>query len=214
MPQSPCLDSLKRALTTSFGSAAEGAFILAVIQFCYMLCSIRIDTGNGLTNMIILCVQCCLQCILNILYRIFGFINRYALIYCATFGIGYVPAIKRFTELNLRKMIDVLISGTILSDVLTISNIGFTVIGALVGFGIGYLWNSKLDDFRIWCCVFSLILTFCLFEIFQGPIQVTFDTLLICFAECPDNLQTSAAELAEELKDAYASGLREKCQKK
>ena len=208
MPKYPSLSSLKRACTTSFGSGAEAAFILAVIEFCYLIVSMDVNTDNQCLNVFLICLQCILRCILSCLYSIFGLLNRYALIYCATFGVPYGEGIRRFTELQTGKFIDVLLSGSVLSDVLTISNIGFTVIGALVGFGIGYIMDKDSIDYRLWLCIFSLLLTFCLFEIFQGPLQVTGDTILICFAENPEQLQTTAYELADELKGAYTSNLR------
>jgi len=215
MPSSPTIQSFKRAATTSFGSAAEASFILAVIQLCQAI--VKVDLSGSCDNpyiaCIYLCIRCILLCILNCLYHIFGFINRYALIYCATFGVPYREGVRRFGELNSGKFIDVILSGTVLGDVLTISNVGFTVLGALVGFGVGYILRKDGVMYKIWCCVFSLLFTFAIFEVFQGPIQVSFDTLLICFAENPERLKTTAFELSEELREAYSSGLEQKMPK-
>ena len=135
-PTHPVAQSFKRAATTSFGSAAEAAFILAVIQFLRTI--IQMDgshTDNQAAALVILCLKCIALCILNCLESIFGILNRYALIYCATFGIPYKDGCKRVIEGFVTKFIDVLFSSCIISDVCSISLLGFAVIGAFCGYG-------------------------------------------------------------------------------
>ena len=101
-------------------------------------------------------------------------------------------------------------SSCIISDVCSISLLGFAVIGAFCGYGFGILISGNDSSTPIWTCIFALLFTICLFVILMQPMIVTSDTLLICFSENPEHLDSTAHELSEELKKAYRSKLAQK----
>jgi len=216
MPKNPTGASFKRAMTTSFGSASEAAFILAVIQLLRTLAEMDTTSSsdNGIATLVICCLKCIAICILSCLERIFGILNRYALIYCATYGIPYIEGCKRVIENFVTKFIDVLLSSCVISQVCAFALITFTVIGGFAGYGLGYVVSNKSSAYALWGCVFSVVFTLCLFVIFMQPMIVTADTLLVCYSENPERLLTTAAELAEELKNTYRDQLRDKISKK
>ena len=211
MPKNPILLSFKRSVTTSFGSCCEASIILAIIKTLETLVSIDLSHGNnGIVALIYLCIKCIVLCILRLLYRIFGILNRYALIYCATFGVPYAEGCRRFLELKTGLFLDVIISSNILDIVLTVMMIFFAVLGAVLGYFAGYLISNNGIIYRVIACICSCLLSIALFEIFQGPLIVSCDTLLICFAESPQHLQTTATDLYEALRDSYGEKLEQK----
>jgi hypothetical protein len=202
-PQYPVASSLKRACTTSFGSAAIAGFLLAVIQTLRALTQSH-RSGNSAAEIL----RCIALCLLAILECCIKMINRYALIYCAVFGVPFAEGCRRWMELSTNRFAEVLIGHVCINQALTYNGIIFSIGAALLGYGIGYgMFEGEFgEDARttaIGLCVFSVLFTFAIFAVLSEPVLVTSDTLLVCFAEAPERLSSSAAELAQLLADVY-----------
>ena len=211
-PEYPVWESFKRATTTSLGSSCCAAFWLAVVQLCRAI--IRIDaSGCNQGAWIIIVIQVIALCILCIIECCFSWINRYALIYCALFGVPYREGCRRFMELSCSKFIDVLFDGSIVSTALTYNLFVFVIGGAFLGFGFGYLLEDDNSYFRIFTCVFALFFTYAIYLICDFPIETICDTLFVCFAEAPEKLKTSANELYENCKDIYGKKIKKRMKK-
>lgn len=214
-PNSPVCQSYKRAMSTSFGSAAFAGFILAVIQFLQFILDATknntSDGSNGTLDLICCILRCCAQCILCILERLVSTLNRYALIYCAAFGIPYIAACKRFVELECTRFIRVIMSSCVISQGIAYNLIVYSIASALAGFGLGHLIFKGKDEyseatrllFKIFTCCFALLFTFGIYEVVIEPIETMADTLLVCFSENPENLKTTAYDLYELIADQY-----------
>lgn len=59
----PILGSLKRALTTSFGSICFGSLLIALVNFIrYFLNLARMNSDNGLLSCFLFIIQCIVSC--------------------------------------------------------------------------------------------------------------------------------------------------------
>jgi hypothetical protein len=208
-PSSPVWESFKRAATTSFGSAALAAFILAVIQLLKVVARSRRRRDEGWSSAILRCLA---LCIVTCLESCGCWITRYALIYCAVFGVPFREGCRRWAELSVKKFVDVIVGGCVINDAVGINLILFTVGGALVCFGIGY--GSYSDSDTALASAMSLafggaMASLGIFMILEQPIIATSDTILVCFAEAPDRLVSSASELYQLLCAFYAQRIGE-----
>ncbi|OHS97599.1 XYPPX repeat family protein [Tritrichomonas foetus] len=210
MPSFPVLMSLKRASTTSLGSAAFAGLLVAIIELLKVF--VDHDLGlDGIFGTIINILRCIVMCILRCLECCINFINRYALIYCATFGVPYREGCRRFTELRCNRFCDVIMSGCIISKVTDYNMLVFSIGACLTSYGLGYGF-IKGDSVMAGAlaAAFGFVFAFALFEILRQPFIVMSDTLLVCFVEAPENLKSSANELYEILKGYYGEHIGEK----
>lgn len=100
--------------------------------------------------------------------------------------------------------------GVVISNVLSFNEVMFSIGGAILGFGIGWALGETTDE-KLWMalltCIMGLLFTFGVFDILCEPILVVSDTLLVCFAESPENLRTTASELYDKLSKYYGKKL-------
>jgi hypothetical protein len=214
-PRFPVLSSFKRACTTSFGSASFAAFILAVIETLKFLVKMRTKNNENAAIQILRCLAMCILACLEMCVR---WITRYALIYCATFGVPFKEGCRRWAELSCKRFVDVLISGNVINQSLVFNFLLFTIGGALLGFGIG---NAVIGDevygpdkedvarglLAVSCCMFTLAI----FAVLEKPLISISDTLLVCYAERPEQLRTTASELYDALTEYYGNAVNERC---
>jgi hypothetical protein len=209
-PEYPVLKSLARACTKSLGSASLAGFLLAVVNFLQAI--VRSMGSSNNAGMAIL--RCLALCILAVLEWFIRFMNRYGLIYCAVFGVPFREGCRRWTELICHRFVDVIMGGCVVSTALTYNEILFSVgaglIGLALGLFLGDIWETDAWGLGILMCVLTVFFTFGIFELFSNPILVSSDTLLVCFAEAPERLKTTASDLYDKLKQFYGKHLRRK----
>lgn len=209
MPDHPVLQSLKRASTTSFGSACIAALLLAFVELLEFL----VQSANS-GNCILSILKCFAMCILSCLKCCIEYLNRYALIYCATFGVPFKEGCRRFIELRCNRFADLIMNSCIISNVTYYNMLVFSIGACLTGFGIGYgIYHNKSKYAQSFICAYSFAFAFALFFILRQPFVVISDTLLLCFVENPECLKTSANELYETMKHYYGDKLEEKLHK-
>ena len=199
MPRCGVWESFKRASTTSFGSAAFAGFIIAVINLLEDL----VESSDG--NCAIL--KCIALCILALIKCCFEVLNKFALIYCATFGVPFLEGCRRWLELETKNFIGTLLNSCIINMALTMHIIVFSLAGAMLGLGFAFMLMKDSMYLKILLPVFAFLFSLCIFAALATPIGTLADTLFVCFAECPENLKTSASELYEKLVEVYGDQL-------
>lgn len=208
-PRFPLCSSFKRAITTSFGSCCIAGLLLAIVQTLKAIVRMP-SNGGGCVGAIIAILKCIAMCILAILECFLKWLNRYALIYCAIYGVPYMEGCRRWAELSCHRFVEVLMGGVVISNVLSFNEVMFSIGGAILGFGIGWALGETTDE-KLWMalltCIMGLLFTFGVFDILCEPILVVSDTLLVCFAESPENLRTTASELYDKLSKYYGKKL-------
>lgn len=205
-PESPVLGSLKRASTTSFGSACIAGLLLAIVW----LLRIFVLAPSKKQGCFITCLKVIAICLLRCIDNCIGFVTRYGLIYCATFGVPFREGCRRWTELSTRKFADLIMRGLVIGHALIYNFVLFVVGATILGFGIARGAVTDASDLTgQLAAVGTLVLTIAIFSIFQQPIRAISDTLLVCFAEDPDRLKSSAEELYDRLASRYGKAVAE-----
>lgn len=205
-PKHPVWESFKRAATTSFGSASIAGFLMAVVKTLRAIVST--SSGNNQGPLAIL--ACIALCLLSILECIVQWINRYALIYCAVFGVPFGEGCRRFAELEVKKFAGVLINSCIVDTALTFNMFIFLFSSGLLGFGFTYITIPDSFLLKIFLPVAAVVFFICIFVIIEMPASTLSDTLFICFIEKPENLKTTASELYEQIRHNYSKKLKDK----
>lgn len=189
MPSHPTLSSLKRALTTSFGSICFGSLLVALIQFLrYLVESSRQDNDNFL--------KCIMDCLLKLLERLVQFFNTFAFVHVAIYGCGYIEAAKRTFALCKQCFFAAYFNECLVGPTLSFLTLAVSaLIGVIVG--LATIWVLGLLAFFISLIVQSL---------FYTPVSSVVTTIFVCFAEVPDALQHSNPELYAAIHAADAGG--------
>ena len=205
MPRYPVLESFKRAMTTSFGSAAAAGALMTAIKFIrYLVSSCQSNTDNA----ILACLLCILQCILGCIEAFISWMNKYGLIYCAIFGVPYTEGCRRYIELSCKKFCDVIMRSSIISIAIAFNLLIFVIGSGILGFAVGYWLYDELIS-EIYICCFTIVFAMMIFEVISNPIDVIPDTIMICFVEDPSRLMTTAHEMYEIIEKQYKEGLEE-----
>lgn len=214
MPKFPILGSLKRAFTTSLGSAAFAGLLLAIVEFLEFLIS-EGSVGGGCIGCALSILRCIALCVLRCLQCCIQYINRYALVYCATFGVPYKEGCRRFMELKNTRFANLVMNSCIISQSTNYNMYIFSIGAALTAYGIGYgLYRHDSSYAKVFMAAFTFAFAFALFELLRQPFVVISDTLLVCFVENPECLKSSAADLYELLREFYDKGLNSKLHSK
>ena len=207
-PESPVWASFKRASTTSFGSAAFAGFLMALIKTLRYLAESSKNSDNAGMQIVALIAICILACI----EACIEFINRIALIYCATFGVPYFEACRRWLELSCKKFCGLLVNSVIVEHVLGYHIFLFAIISIILGVGYGYMTDSSNGTYIFLVAVASFLFGLAIIILLQMPISTHCDTLYVCFAEKPDRLKTSASELFDKFVEAYNGSMEKMIQ--
>ena len=210
-PQHAVWSSFKRACTTSFGSASVAGFLLACVKFARFILSLMADNNDNVICCIIICI---LQCILSVIEWFVTWMNKYGLIYCAIFGVPYKEGCRRFQELSCKRFSDLILRGCCISNAITYNMFVFVVCAAALGYAFGYLvfkdttyGSLSADDTeflgKVFTCAIATVFAYTMFEILSEPLDVIPDTILVCFAENPERLHTTASDLYDEIVKLY-----------
>ena len=211
MPSSPMLGSLKRTMTTSFGSIAFGSLVVALIQTLKTLASFgRQNNGNGQGGdcaSIVLCVLSSIaHCILSVLESIAMYINHYAFVIVATYGQSYLQAGKTTMNMFLRTGFLNLLNDNMLnrlefavctlnSVIICFASIGLTKWMGLTNAYIGLVCG---------CCFFS---AFLITSLIMQTIESAAATIYVCFAEDSAALARTNPALYERIRSTFGGEL-------
>jgi hypothetical protein len=198
-------DSFVRATTTSFGSICFGSLLVAIIQTLRsMVESARHDSSNDGCAAFLLClVDCLLQCLQGIL----EYFNKFAYIYVGMYGYSYLEAGKNVMTLFHAKGWSIIITDDLVSNTLSL----FCLIGGgLVGC-VGLIMNSI---FPAWLSGFegaasgvsfgfAFLIGLVIMSIMLSVVDSAVNTVLVSFAETPEEFQENHPKLSGEMRDAW-----------
>lgn len=206
MPSNPTLKSVKRSLTTSFGSICLGSLIVAIISAIRGVMRAGRRTRNPF-------IRGCVLCILGCIERIVQYFNVYAFTYVAIYGKTYCDAGKATWQLFQSKGISAIVnddlSGSVLSFACFIT--GAIVVAATIGVGhFGYdmtnvtKFHGDGTLYLILWCVIGFLVGFVLCMCSMIVIRSGVATIFVCFAEDPQALADSKPVVYNDLVTAWA----------
>ena len=202
-PKNPVLYSAKRAFTTSFGSAACAGLIMAILRLLDYIINIPVQTNHNVLNAIVQLLKCMAQCILAILRGCFHMINRFSLCYVSIYGIPFKEGMRRWIELRTKRCVGSITSGITVERCLQYNMMIFVAGGSLLSYGISILIFGKESEGTVFVPVFTSFFAYGIFKLFEQPLIGICECLIVCFAEAPKLMKTSAYELYEVFLERY-----------
>ncbi|CEP12232.1 hypothetical protein [Parasitella parasitica] len=199
----PVWGSVKRALTTSFGSICFGALLIAIVNLIrYFLSIARANTDNACMAFFI----CIVQCIVNCAAGLFEWFNYYAFSGVAIYGQAFIPTARRTWTMIKDRGIEAMINDNLIGNVLFMGGLLVGVLCGLLGFiyleVANPIWNRNggmtpvviMVCFLIGASMFSSIAT-----VISSGVATTF----VCLAEDPEALRRSQPGLYEKIRETW-----------
>ena len=190
-------DSLRRALTTSFGSIAFGSLVLAIIDTVHALIR-RLFDQLPVDNALLGCVRCCVECCLRGLKGCMEWLTEYAFVYVAIYGISFVEAGREVQELVVRAGVDAVAQSTLVWSVLAFGKVLGAVVGAAAACAASSAVPSPPEVAMAVGAAAGLVTAASGLTVVDSGCK----TLLVCFAEEPQVLRSRKRELAQHLEQA------------
>jgi uncharacterized membrane protein len=125
--------SLKRAMTTSFGSICCGSFLVAFIKVLRQLVQKNNRDREERQNFL----QCIAQCLLSCLQGLIETVNFWAFTYVAIYGTPYCDAARSTFELFKFRGFDAVINEDLISGVLNMMAIISSIFSAIIVYIFG-----------------------------------------------------------------------------
>ncbi|KAJ3375376.1 putative choline transporter, neither null mutation nor overexpression affects choline transport [Allomyces arbusculus] len=198
-PRSPTWRSLKRAVTTSFGSICLGSLLIAVIQTIRALAnSARYDENGNRANDFI---YVCLDCLLKWVEDLATYFNVYAFTQVAIYGKPFARAARDTWTLIKDRGVEAVINDSLIGNVLVFGGL----LIAAVTFTLGWIvaWAAPgLPEPWIVATVAGLI-GIAVFAMVSSVISSGAATTFVCLAEDPQALAATKPELWTKVAETY-----------
>jgi len=202
--KNPTLKSLKRALTTSFGSICFGSLLISGINTLRALTRDGLDqsadTGGGIVKII----GYCAKWILKPFKDIIEYFNMYAFTEVAIYGKPFCQAAKDTWTLCKAHGIEALIKDNLIFNVFIGGKLLVGYISTAITFLTGILITENIETLIIFSII-SFISSFLIFSIPSKVINSGVATTFVCLCEDPDTLRQTKPELYEKVKETYTS---------
>lgn len=190
--------SIKRALTTNFGTICFGSLVEAILK------ALRTMTEDKDRHSFVAgCVSCLFECI----EQIIGYMNEWGLIFASLTGQSFLEASRSFINLFKQRGWTIIINDTIVGYSLAIVNFFVGLFSALIAALIFYTCNSRaLDQFYTYLILVSVI-GFLLGVIINGIFTMVLTscvrTIFICFAFNPAALGATHPDQLKRLSKVW-----------
>ena len=189
-------DSMGRAMTYSFGSICFGSLIVAILEV------IRNIARSGARNRRGGILRCLCQYLLLLIERLVQYFNRFAFCYVGIYGYDYIQAAKNVMTLFQHRGWTTIISDSLTSRMMGMVSFLIGIVTALVCLVFSYA------ETRDWSVVgpevwIALIAGWIMSGIVFRVILSSIDTILVLFAEAPQEFHANHPALARELQDAW-----------
>lgn len=185
-----------RSITTSFGSICLGSLIVALIQATREM--IRSMQNDGEGSMLLCLADCLLSCIESLA----EYFNKWAYCYVGLYGYGFIEASINVLHLFQARGWSAIIADTLVDTVLFMLSIcgGLVtgVIGILIATAMGQGTETLAGAFLV-----GMIIGIVLCSTLFGLVSSATNTIIVCFAEAPQEFQANHPVLSEQMLDAW-----------
>jgi len=192
-------DSLVRSTTYSLGSICFGSLIVAVLQ---VMRSMLRGVANNRRSGILRCVA---ECILLYIERLVEYFNKWAFIYVGLYGYSYVEAAKAVIELFRARGFSAIISDNLVNRLL---GIVILLIGLLAGvasvlISLTFEVADKASGWLAPSFFTGFFIGIVLSGIIMGVVSSAVDTIIVCYAEAPRELDANHPEISQEFESTW-----------
>ncbi|CAO3595704.1 unnamed protein product [Absidia cylindrospora] len=199
----PTIPSLRRSLTTSFGTICFGSLLIALVNFLrYFISMARGATDNPFLGFIL----CIVDCIVGCFQGFFEWFNNYAFSGVAIYGKSYIQSAKRTWTLIKDRGIEAIINDNLINNVLFL---GGLLVGVLCSL-LGYLYltisrpafnqTGNMTPVVVMMC---FIVGISMFSTISMVISSGVSTTFVCLAEDPQALQRTQPDLFERIRQTW-----------
>lgn len=204
--KNPTIKSLKRAITTSFGSICFGSLTISIIQTLRQIISIFKYIAKTDDDTFMCIGTCCLECLLKFVIDLISYFNIYAFTEVAIYGKAYIQAAKDTWTLSKDHGVDALLNDELIGNVLLAGRLSVGFISSLATCSIAYFVIEVTSGVTL--IIYSLITILIGSMIFSTIGQVINSgvvTTFLCICEDPDALSRTNPEFWKKVRDAYPS---------
>lgn len=199
----PIGHSFANAIGPNFGPVALAGLMEGITEGFAFIKKTGETVTCGAAGCCFCCVQCCCKCFVCCVNCVVGVVSRYALIYCAMFGVPAQQGVKRWRKMGRKKIIRQVTNSTIITATFEF----YAYASAAVGLGSGgliayFLWGVGTAEFTFMCTMGALFAYTGLFLI-SKPLEVMVDTIFIGLAEAPTRLETGARVVYDSFDDDH-----------
>eukprot|EP00004_Rigifila_ramosa_P018987 TRINITY_DN4792_c0_g1_i2.p1 TRINITY_DN4792_c0_g1~~TRINITY_DN4792_c0_g1_i2.p1 ORF type:complete len:603 (+),score=162.94 TRINITY_DN4792_c0_g1_i2:132-1940(+) len=183
---SPVSSALVRTLRYHSGSLALGSLVLAIVQFIRAaLHYVSEKTKQEQEENFLLKIVCsCAKCLAACFERFIQFLNENAYIEIAVYGYSFCESSRRAFSLLLRNILRVATINTIGDFLLFLGKIFIGFLCSLIAFWIlqENEGNNGVQN-PLWPCLIVFLVSFSIGSVFMSVMEMTIDTILLCFCE-------------------------------
>mmetsp|Transcript_20316 Transcript_20316/g.40212 ORF Transcript_20316/g.40212 Transcript_20316/m.40212 type:complete len:589 (-) Transcript_20316:182-1948(-) len=194
-------DSWLRSVTHSFGSICLGSLLVAIVEAAKnMVRNLReSDDGGG----IFLCIA---ECLLSLLQDVLEYFNQWAFVFVGVYGYPFVQAGKNVMELFKTRGWTTIITDNLASGVLSMVSAGVGLITGLISLAIAHSQGMVFGD-EVGASAASFFIGFIIGTVLTSTLMTivssAVNTVIVCYAEAPQEFQTNHPKLSEDMRAAW-----------
>jgi Plasma-membrane choline transporter len=195
-------DSYVRSITTSFGSICFGSLVVAIINTVRDFVRSSRENGDSF-------VACCADCLLGCLEDLVEYFNKWAYVYVGLYGFGFMDAGANVMTLFRNRGWTSIIADVMVDTLLRLLSIAVALFTGLIFVLITYLLvdNDALEQGGSYIigvlAVFPVMIGYLMAITVFSVIGSAVNTVIVCYAEAPNEFQTNHPLLSERMTDAW-----------
>jgi len=195
-------DSLKRSLTTSFGSICFGSLLVAIIQALRALA----NTARSQDDSFLLCLA---ECILACIESLIEYFNKWAFIYVGIYGMSYCESGSNVMQLFANRGWEAIIADDLVGNTLLLVSLivgGLTgCIGILIEISSGLIEENNPGDESMLAFGLGFIIGVVLCSILMSVVASSVNAVLVLFAEKPAEFQSNHPQLSQNMREIWST---------
>mmetsp|Transcript_12832 Transcript_12832/g.19860 ORF Transcript_12832/g.19860 Transcript_12832/m.19860 type:complete len:542 (+) Transcript_12832:60-1685(+) len=193
------MGSATRASSYSLGSIAFGSLIVAVLHLIRnTLHNARNDRNGGI-------LRCIAACILAYIEAMVQYFNKWAYVYVGLYGYDYIESGKRVMNLFKQRGWNVIIADNLTNRLLGIMSLSIGILTGLCTLLVTF-FVEEFESKQGWLGVgffIGFVIGIVLSGIFMGLLSSAVDSVIVCFAEAPQEFNDTHPELAQEMNQTW-----------
>jgi uncharacterized metal-binding protein len=202
-------DSWFRSVTYSLGSVCLGSLLVSILQVSHaLLTGLRRSSSPCDCCRHLSVIACVTDCILSFLERLISYFNKYAFVYIGLYGYDFLEAGHRAFELFQHRGWTAVIQDDLIARVLALASWAVGLCTAAVGVLLvlshpTWSYDDGASTGLLWSFLLCLLVGSVVSRTILGVVASACDTVLVCFAEAPRELELNHPGLHRTLMQAW-----------
>lgn len=194
--------SFVRATTFSFGSICFGSLLVAIVQALRQLNHMTRDQDDCQI------LNCIIDCILSCVQSIIEYLNKWAYVYVGLYGYSYLEAGRNVITLFEHRGWTTIITDDLVDNALLMVSFGIGLATGLVGLIVAYFDKNAFQalgysNVGMVGFIIGFLVGFIISSILMSVIGSATNTVIVCYAEAPNEFQTNHPVLSSEMRQAW-----------